>query len=118
MLNKTVFSKVGWRKYLDPTDSPRVKKFLKSSGRKVLTQIVDGIQDAIENDVAELVILVHPNVSSVVVVPSVEYDNVLTHSLQFFKSLEEYNQCSKIIKIKKKLKTPSGNLKEKVKVVQ
>lgn len=106
MQKKTIFTKVGWRKYLDPTDNPRVDKFLKSSGRKVLAQIVDGIQEAIENNTPELVVLVHPNVSSVVVIPSKEYDEVLTHSLQFFKSVEGYEQCHKILNIKNKLKIP------------
>jgi len=105
MVKQAIFSKVGWRKYLDPTNNPRVERFLKSSGRKVLSQIVDGIDGAIDNDTLELVVLVHPNVKSVVVIPATDYDDVLTHSLQFFKSVEGYEQCSKIIKIKNKLKT-------------
>jgi len=102
MINRNIYSRVGWRKYLDPTNKPRVSNFIKSCGNNVFTQIVKAIDTAIDENLSEIILLVHPNVSSVVIIEKNNYDEVLIHCLNYFKSIENYEQCANIIKIKNK----------------
>jgi alanyl-tRNA synthetase len=95
MTRRKLYSKVGWRKYLDPTDRPRVRNFLEKNGKLVFRQVVQCIQTATERGDKEIAILVHPNVQSIVVIEENDYNEILTHSLQFFKSI--------IVKLKKQI---------------
>jgi len=109
MVKQQFQSTVGWRTYLDPTNNNRVTRFLKTNGNSVFNQIVKNIHMAISNDYKQLVLIVHPNVPSVVVVTASEYPELLEHCLNWFKTHEDYEQCSNIIKIKSKIKrTPSA----------
>ena len=103
MTRRKLYSKVGWRKYLDPTGRPRVKRFIETNGRVVFKQVVECIQTASERGDKEIAILVHPNVQSIVVIEEVDCDEILTHSLQYFKSKELYEECSTIVKLKKQI---------------
>jgi len=103
MTRRKLYSKVGWRKYLDPTDRPRVRNFLEKNGKLVFRQVVQCIQTATERGDKEIAILVHPNVQSIVVIEENDYNEILTHSLQFFKSKELYEECSIIVKLKKQI---------------
>ena len=89
MLKRKLYSRVNWRKYLDPTNRPRVNSFIKQRGDVVFGQIVETIKEAIKEETPEIMIMVHPNVSSVVVINSDEYKEVLTHCLNYFKSKEQ-----------------------------
>lgn len=106
MIKRKLYSRVNWRKYLDPTNKQRVQRFIKTNGPTVFTAIVETIENAMEDDLEEVMILVHPNVSSVAVVSKDEYDEVLTHCLQYFESIEKYENCDNILAIKnnKKIK--------------
>lgn len=104
MTRRKIYSKVGWRKYLDPTGKDRVKSFLKANGTVVFLQVIECIQTAIEKNEPEIMILVHPNVQAVVVIEESEFNEVLTHCLYYFKSKELYEHCSEVVKLKKKIK--------------
>lgn len=103
-MKRTLYSRVEWRKYLDPTDRPRVNRFLQAQGDYVFDEIVKNIENANINGIESLMILVHPNVSSVVMVDQHDYKEVLQHCLDYFKSKENYEQCAKILKLKKTIK--------------
>ena len=104
MTKRKLYSKVGWRKYLDPTGRPRVKRFIETNGNVVFNQIVECINNAADDAQSEIMVLVHPNVSAVVVIEENDYDEVLTHCLQYFQSKEKYEECGKIVNLKKKIK--------------
>lgn len=103
MVKRQLFSTVGWRKYLDPADNPRVNRFLKKNGEVVFAQIVSNIETAIDSKQDEFIMLVHPNVSSAVSVKQLEYNELLNHCLTWYKKTENYEKCAEIIKIRKKL---------------
>jgi hypothetical protein len=104
MTKRKLYSKVGWRKYLDPTGRPRVKRFIETNGNVVFNQVVECIKNASIDNQSEIMVLVHPNVSAVVVIEENDYDEVLTHCLQYFQSKEKYEECGNIIKLKKEIK--------------
>lgn len=104
MKGRKLYSKVGWRKYLDPTDRPRVKHFIDVNGTVVFNQVVECIKNASIDNQSEIMLLVHPNVSAVVVIEENDYDEVLTHCLHYFQSKEKYEECSNIVKLKKEIK--------------
>jgi hypothetical protein len=96
-------STVGWRTYLDPTNNPRVSRFLKKNGSVVFEQVVRNIRTAIDERHDKFVLIAHPNVSSVIVVSTIEYRELLAHCLEWFKSHENYEQCEDIIKLQSRL---------------
>jgi hypothetical protein len=104
MTRRKLYSRVGWRKYLDPTGRPRVKKFLKTNGTVVFNQVVECIQSANVEKQTEIMILVHPNVQSVVVIEETDFDEVLTHCLDYFQSKELYEECGTVVKLKNTIK--------------
>jgi len=104
MKRRKLYSKVGWRKYLDPTNNVRVKTFLAINGTVIFKQLIDCIKTALEENQTEIMILVHKNVQSVVVIEQPDFDEVLTHCLQYFRSQEQYELCSEVVKIKSKIK--------------
>lgn len=110
MAKRKLYSKVGWRKYLDPTDRPRVKTFIEANGNVIFPQVVECIQNANTDKQPEIMIMVHPNVSAVVVIAENDYDEVLTHCLQYFQSKEKYEECGNIVKLKNQMKKTTETL--------
>lgn len=103
MEDKITHPTVEWRTYLDPSKNKRVRKFIKYRGQEVFTNLYQSIDAAISNNTEELLILVHPNVSSIVSISKKEYIEVLNHCINFFKSIQGYESCAEIVKIKKRL---------------
>jgi len=110
MERRKLYSKVGWRKYLDPTGRPRVRRFIETNGMVVFNQVVECIQNAAVDKQSEIMVLVHPNVSAIVVIEETDYDEVLTHCLQYFQSKEKYEECSKIVTLKNQIKSTKESL--------
>lgn len=104
MLKRHIHSTVGWRKYLDPNENSRASVFLKKNGTRVFTELISNIEHAIDENKEEVIILVHPNVTSVVSIGRGEYVVILNHCLEWFKKKEEYEYCAKIVKIRDKIK--------------
>ena len=95
---------VHWKTYLDPTNGPRVQTFIKRKGKVVFTELVKEIGNAYNNDIKKIVVLVHPNVSSLVLITDIDYIDVLDHCLYYFLDTEDYTMCEKIKKLKQKIK--------------
>lgn len=102
-MNEKLISTVDWRKYLDVNTNPRVKKFLDSRGDDVLWQISQNIQRANRKNKESLVMVVHENAPSAILIEKKDFDNVLELSLKWFENKEYYERCSGIIKIKNDL---------------
>ena len=107
--NTHIYPIVHWKEYLDPTNGKRVKRFLKSNGSRVFNNLIRKIKEADEIGDKTLVILVHPNVSSLSLIKAEEYISVLEHCLLYFKHTEDYLKCAEIVKLKNKI----GNKKKK-----
>lgn len=103
MENNITHTTVGWRTYLDPTKNNRVRKFIKFNGTEVFTNLYKSIDTAIKEDTAEILVLVHPNVSSIISIEKKEYIEVLNHCIDFFKSIQGYESCAEIVNIKKQI---------------
>ncbi len=103
-----LFEKVNWRTYLDPTNNPRVERFLKKRGDVVLKKIVEHIKKANEDGKESVYVMVHPNVSRITEVKSEEYTEVLEFCIKFFEETENYELCQKILDIKNEI----GNVKK------
>ena len=99
-----LYSVTNWRTYLDPTGNKRVEKFLASRGLTVLAGLITTIESAVDQGMEKLVILVHPNVSSLIMVTDVEYEEVLNYCLDYFQTLEEYELCADTLRILKKVR--------------
>lgn len=84
---------VHWKEYLDPSNGKRVQRFIKSKGSVVFTELVKEIREAHENKIKNLVLLVHPNVSALVLINEDEYLEVLEHSLYYFLDVQDYKMC-------------------------
>jgi len=97
------YSTVGWREYLDPTQNSRVSTFLKYNGTHTFTQIAETIEEAYEQGLPMVVILVHPNVRSLSLIKEKDYINVLEHSLSYFEHIENYKKCSEMKNIIEKV---------------
>ena len=106
--NSHIYPVVHWKEYLDPLNGNRVKRFLKFNGSRVFNNLIKKIEEANESGVKTIVILVHPNVSSLSLIKAEEYESVLEHCLLYFKHHEDYLKCAEIVKLKKKL----GNKKK------
>ena len=97
MRKSSAFSTVDWRKYLDVNKNPRAKSFLESRGDDVLWQIASELNRAIMTpNQHELVILVHPNAGAVIRIQEKDFEEVLNMCMEWFKSREKYEICSKI----------------------
>lgn len=103
--NTHIYSVVNWKEYLDPTDSTRVDNFLKKYGTRVFSNLIKKIKSAHESDIKSFAILVHPNVSSLSIINKKDYLSVLTHCLMYFKSLENYEKCAEIVKLRDTIRT-------------
>jgi hypothetical protein len=103
MEENTLYPTVGWRTYLDPTKNKRVRRFIKFNGIEVFTNLYKSIDAALDDGATEILILVHPNVSSIVSIPEKQYTEVLNHCIDFFKSIQGYESCAEIVKIIKRI---------------
>jgi len=106
-MGQRIVSTVPWRKYLDSTKNPRVKKFLKNRGDDVLWQVSQGIHKGSRdsnNVKSELVMVVHPNAPAAILIPYSDYQDVLELALEFFEKKEEYEKCQQIVKFKNDIK--------------
>ena len=97
------YETVGWRTYLDPSNNKRVRKFLKFNGEQVFTNLYKTIDASLKAGGEEILVLVHPNVSSIVSIKKNEYIEVLNHCIEYFKSIQGYESCAEIVKIKKRI---------------
>jgi hypothetical protein len=103
MENNITYPTVGWRTYLDPSKNNRVRKFIKFNGIEVFTKLYKSIDTALTDGTDEILVLVHPNVSSIVSIQKTEYTQVLNHCIEFFKSIQGYESCAEIVNIKKRI---------------
>lgn len=103
MRNAKAFSTVNWRKYLDVNVNPRAKAFLDSRGDDVLWQISSQIHKAAKHGINEVILLVHPNVGSVIKITKDEYDIFLNIALDWFVKKENYKKCSELQSFKSNL---------------
>jgi len=93
---RNINSVVHWKMYLDPTTNEYVRRFLKENGKRVFSDVHQTINDANTKKINELMLLVHPNASSVILIEENEYAEVLDVCLEYFKSIEDYSKCSEI----------------------
>jgi hypothetical protein len=110
-MKQRAFTTIDWRKYLDPNENPRVKRFLDARGFEVMNQISQNIHKGGTLGWEEVAILVHPNAAAISLVPENEYIEALDHCLEWFKDNEEYEMCAKMVKYK----TDILNRKNKIK---
>jgi len=96
MNKREYYMRVGWRKYFDLNHSPRVERFLTANGLLIFNRLLENIEEAITDDVGEILILVHKNAGSIVSVKRVDYKEVLEHSMKWFLQNEHYEQCARI----------------------
>jgi len=118
MSRQEIYSRVGWRKYFDVSHNPRVERFLKSNGLVIFNQLLENIENAIDENIGEILILVHKNAGAIVSISSDDYKEVLNHSLRWFLEFEHYEQCARVqtqLKILNKSKTKS---KESVSMIE
>jgi hypothetical protein len=102
MANK-YFTTVSWRKYLIPT-TDRIIKFLDSRGVDVMNQISQIIDEANRDSKKEVTVMIHPNLSSAILIKEKDYVEVLNICLDFLIKKEEYEKCSNIQLYKEKIK--------------
>ena len=113
-----ILNTVHWKKYLDINNgNPQVKKFLESRGDDVLWQISQNIQRANRKNKESLVMAIHENAPSAILIEKKDYNDVLNLSLKWFETKEYYERCSGIVEIKndllksKQSKTPQKLIK-------
>ena len=102
MVNK-YYNIVSWKRYLIP-HTDRIQNFLDSRGVDVFTQISDMINKASITKQKEVVLVVHPHLSSAISIKEKDYLEVLNLCIDFLASKEQYESCSKIKKYKQNLK--------------
>ncbi len=102
MVNK-YYNIVSWKRYLIP-HTDRIQNFLESRGVDVFTQISDMINKASITKQKEVVLVVHPHLSSAISIKEKDYLEVLNLCIDFLASKEQYERCSKIKKYKQNLK--------------
>lgn len=95
---------VNWKVYFNDKENPRAKKFLEMRGYELFTQIGANIVRAKKANKSEVVFLAHPNAFSIVSVPENEYTDFLNFALKWFQDKEQYEDCSKVVNWKNKLK--------------
>lgn len=106
-----VFNTVDWRKYLDNSESPRIKTFLDSRGSDVFNQVCSNINKANLENKSKIVLLIHPNAGNVISISKKDFNEVYDIAINWFLKNEDYRMCSKIKGYKenlinKKLKQP------------
>jgi|TARA_B110000503_G_scaffold125078_1_gene192292 hypothetical protein len=87
---------VSWKRYLLPTDEPRVIKFLESRGNEVFYQISAAINEAVISNRKSIVLLIHPNIKNVIEIKKKDFITVLDRANEWFISKEKYEVCSVI----------------------
>lgn len=91
-----LYNTVDWRKYLDESQSERIKIFLDSRGYDVFNQVCGNINRANSRGVDKVVMLVHPNAGNVIVIHKEDYEEVYNIALKWFLKNEQYEMCSKL----------------------
>ena len=81
MGKREYYARVGWRKYFDLDHSPRVERFLNANGLVIFNQLLENVEEAIKENIGEILILVHQNASAIVSVKHEDYKEVLEFSL-------------------------------------
>ena len=105
---------VHWKKYLDINNgNPQVRKFLESRGDDVLWQISQNIQRANRREMKSLVMVIHENAPSAILIERADFQNVLDLSLKWFESRELYERCGEIVEFKNYMKSGKSNNKKK-----
>ena len=99
------YSTVKWEEYLVSETSERAHKFISANGDVLFKTIFEKIKDAIENESKQILMLVHPNATALVVVNESDYLPILNHCIVFYEQTENYRMCSKILKFTKTLKS-------------
>ena len=69
---------------------------LKSSKHKVYKSLVDGVIEAIKTDKKEIKLCEVKNSGIFITVEKQEWKNSLDSALEYYISIEEYEECSKI----------------------
>jgi hypothetical protein len=87
---------VSWRKYLDESVNPKVKKFLLKHGHYILKEISLNVSTASDQGKEQIALLLHHNASSVAVIKKRDYEEVLATCLHWLEDHELYEQCSDI----------------------
>lgn len=104
MIKRNIYSQTSWRTYLDPVNNPRVQRFLDINGYEIFEDLIVEIETVIDKKSKSLVVLIHPNATSVINIPVEEFDDLLNHSLQYYINNELYESCSNITRIIEKNK--------------
>lgn len=106
-------STVSWRRYLIPNDNERVIKFLESRGDDVFWQLSQNIHKCSigVNKKNNLIIVVHENASSAIMIDKKDFIEVLDLAISWFQRKEKYEMCSNILKFKNDIK--SNKIKKK-----
>jgi hypothetical protein len=119
-LEGTIYTKVSWKEYLLPENNPRIKRFLRSKGSNVYTQIIQDIKIALDKDIKEIMMIVHRNAAHIVLINESEFDEILDYALNWFLKLEEYEHCAFIRDLKMRMeeeeliqKATKGGVKQK-----
>ena len=99
MSRRDYHTRVGWRKYFDLSHSPRVERFLKANGSLIFNQLLENIEEAVDDNIGEILILAHKNAGSIVSVKREDYKEVLEHCMVWFLKNEYYEQCARIQKL-------------------
>jgi hypothetical protein len=112
-MKSRAFTTIDWRKYLDPNENPRVKRFLDTRGFEVMNQISQNIHKGGTLGWDEVAILVHPNAAAISLVPETEYIEALDHCLEWFKNNEEYEMCAKMVNYKNDILNRKAKIKNR-----
>ena len=102
---------VSWERYLLPTDEPRINKFLESRGNQVFFQISTAINNAVADNRASVVILIHPNIKNVIEIKKKDFITVLNRANEWFVSKEKYEVCSVISEYKENILKKTSKIK-------
>ena len=73
---------------------------------------MENVEEAIQENIGEILILVHQNASAIVSVKHEDYKEVLEHSLKWFEANEHYEQCGKIKKLLDNMNTKKPKVKK------
>jgi hypothetical protein len=115
-MKSRAFTTIDWRKYLDPNENPRVKRFLDTRGFEVMNQISQNIHKGGTLGWDEVAILVHPNAAAISLVPETEYIEALDHCKNWFQEKEEYEICAQIVKYKEDIQNVRKPIQKKKEV--
>lgn len=104
MIMKKALPTVNWKLYFNNKENPRAKRFLENRGYELFTQIGANIVRAKKGNKKEVVFLPHPNAFSIISVPETEFTEFLNFALKWFQDKEQYENCSKVVVWKNKIK--------------